>query len=146
MVKPAYVDSSVLVKHYILSEIESSHASRIIKDYQVYVSSIGRIEVISAFSRKFQLGEATVEEIDNLKGYFLSDCDRLGIVELREDVISEAQKLVFRVRLKALDSIHLASAIVLSGITDLAFPFITADKQLASAAENEGFKVIRLGI
>jgi len=146
MVKPAYVDSSVLVKHYIRSEIESSHASRIIKSHQVYVSSIGRIEVLSAFSRKSQLGEATAEEIDNLKGCFLSDCDRVGIVELREEVISEAQKLVFRVRLKTLDSIHLASAIVLTGITDLAFPFVTADKQLADAAEKEGFKVIRVGI
>lgn len=146
MVKPAYIDSSVLVKHYLRSEQGSSQASRLVKGHQVYVSSIGRIEVLSAFSRKGQQGEATAEEIDRVKRYFLSDCDSMGIVELREEVISEAQKLVFRVRLKTLDSIHLASAIVLTGITDLDFPFVTADKQLANAAEDEGFKVIRVGI
>lgn len=146
MVKPAYIDSSVLGKHYLRSELGSSQASRIVKGHQVYISSIGRIEVLSAFSRKGQRGEASVEEIAMLKGYFLSDCDSMGIVELREEVIAEAQKLVFRVRLKTLDSIHLASAIVLTGITALVFPFVTADRQLADAAEKEGFKVLRVGI
>jgi len=59
----------------------------------------------------------------------------MGIVELREEVISEAQDLVFRVSIKTLDSIHLASAIILKQIIETSYPFVTSDKQLAVAAE-----------
>lgn len=146
--KPAYVDSSVLVKHYAHSQGEKGTplASRIMGTHEVYVSSIAQIEVLSALSRKCKLGEASVEKIEEIKEDFLSDCEAMGIVELREDVIREAQKLVFRVQIKTLDAIHLASAIALKRITDIAFPFATSDKQLAVAAGKEGFEVIRVGI
>ena len=64
----------------------------------------------------------------------------MGIVELREEVISEAQDLVFRASIKTLDSIHLASAIILKQIIETSYPFVTSDKQLAVAAEKEGFE------
>ena len=59
----------------------------------------------------------------------------MGIVEPREEVISEAQDLLFRVSVKTLDSIHLASAIILKQIIETSYPFVTSDKQLAVAAE-----------
>lgn len=146
MVKLAYVDSSVLVKHYVENEKSSSHASQLIHSHKVYVSSIAQIEVLSALSRKYQLGEVSQEESTTLKKTFLSDCKKMGIVELREEVISEAQDLVFRVSIKTLDSIHLASAIILKQIIETSYPFVTSDKQLAVAAEKEGFEVIRIGL
>lgn len=146
MVKLAYVDSSVLVKHYVENEKSSSHASQLIHSHKVYVSSIAQIEVLSALSRKHQLGEVSQEESTTLKKSFLSDCKKMGIVELREEVISEAQDLVFRVSIKTLDSIHLASAIILKQIIETSYPFVTSDKKLAVAAEKEGFEVIRIGL
>ena len=146
MVKLAYVDSSVLVKHYVENEKSSSHASQLIHSHKVYVSSIAQIEVLSALSRKHQLGEVSQEESTTLKKTFLSDCKKMGVVELREEVISEAQDLVFRVSIKTLDSIHLASAIILKRIIETSYPFATSDKQLAVAAEKEGFEVIRIGL
>ena len=146
MVKLAYVDSSVLVKHYVENEKSSSHASQLIHSHKVYVSSIAQIEVLSALSRKHQLGEVSQEESTTLKKTFLSDCKKMGVVELREEVISEAQDLVFRVSIKTLDSIHLASAIILKQIIETSYPFVTSDKKLAVAAEKEGFEVIRIGL
>lgn len=146
MVKIAYVDSSVLVKHYVGSEEGSSHASELITSYKVYVSSIARVEVLSALARKLQMQEATVEDIERVKDAFLSNCKRIGMVEISDDVIREAQDLVFRIRIKTLDAIHLASSILLRRITELSFPLITADEKLATAAESQGFDVIGVGI
>lgn len=57
MVKIAYVDSSVLVKHYVENEAGSSFASKYITTYKVYASSIVQVEVFSALSRKLQMRE-----------------------------------------------------------------------------------------
>lgn len=146
MVKIAYVDSSVLVKHYVESEEGSSQASELITSYKVYVSSIARVEVLSALARKHQMQEASVEDIQRVKDAFLSNGERMGIVEVSDDVIREAQDLVFRIPIKTLDAVHLASSILLRRITELSFPLITADKKLATAAESEGFDVIGVGI
>ena len=146
MVKIAYLDSSVLVKHYVGSEKGSSHASELITSYKVYVSSIARVEVLSALARKLQIQEATAEDIGRVKEAFLSNCERIGIVEVSDDVIREAQDLVFRITIKTLDAIHLASSILLRRITELSFPLITADEKLATAAETQGFDVIGVGI
>ncbi|GFP21050.1 hypothetical protein HKBW3S06_00276 [Candidatus Hakubella thermalkaliphila] len=89
---------------------------------------------------------ATVEDIQRVKDAFLSNCKRIGMVEISDDVIREAQDLVFRIRIKTLDAIHLASSILLRRITELSFPLITADGKLATAAESQGFDVIGVGI
>jgi predicted nucleic acid-binding protein len=75
------------------------------------VSSIARVEVLSALARKLQMQEATVEGIGRVKDAFLSNCERIGMVEVSDDVIREAQDLVSRIRIKTLDAIHLASII-----------------------------------
>lgn len=146
MVRLAYIDSSVLVKHYVENEEGSSLASQYIESNRVYTSSIARIEVLSALSRKYQSGEISLEALSTIKNNFLKDCKRTGFVELENEIVEESQGLVFRVSIKTLDAIHLASAIILKRIVDISYPFLTSDKQLASAAEKEGFEVIRIGL
>lgn len=146
MVNLAYIDSSVLVKHYIATEEASGIASGIIQEYQAYTSSIAQIEVFSALSRKLHIAEVAAEDIDRIKADFLSDCKQMGIVEVKDEIIREAQRLVFTIPVKSLDAIHLSSAITLKKITGIAFPFVTADKQLAAAAEKEGFEVLKVGL
>lgn len=146
MVKIAYVDSSVFVKHYVENEAGSSFASKNITTYKAYASSIVQVEVFSALSRKIQMQEISKENMEKIKEMFISDCMRTGIIEVSDDVINEAQALVFKSSIKTLDAIHLASSIILRNITEITFPFITADKRLASAAEGERFEVIGIGI
>lgn len=146
MVKIAYVDSSVLVKHYVENEAGSSFASKYITTYKVYASSIVQVEVFSALSRKLQMREISKENVEKTKEMFLSDCMRTGMIEVSDDVINEAQALVFKSSIKTLDAIHLASSMILRNITEITFPFITADKKLALAAKGERFEVIEVGI
>jgi predicted nucleic acid-binding protein len=146
MVKIAYVDSSVMVKHYVEDEADSPLASKYITSYKLYASCIMQIEVFSALARKLQLQEISAKDVEKIKEAFLSDCLRIGMIEVSDEVIKEAQDLVFKTSLKTLDAIHLASSILLGRITEAAFPFITSDKKLALMAEKEGFKIIGIGI
>jgi len=146
MVNIAYVDSSALVKHYVESEAGSSFASKHITTHKAYASSIVQVEVFSALSRKLQMREISRESVGKIKEMFTSDCMRTGIIEVSDDVINEAQSLVFKLSIKTLDAIHLASSIILRRITEETFPFITADKRLAYAAKREKFEVIGIGI
>ena len=146
MVKIAYVDSSVLVKHYLESEIDSFQASRYITSYKVYASAISKVEVLSALARKFQLKEILKEEVKEIKDIFILDCQRIGFIEVSDDVIKEAQRLVFSYSIKTLDALHLSSAILLRRIIEASFPLITADKKMIVVAESEGFEVIGVGI
>ena len=146
MVRLAYADSSVLVKHYVGNEEGSELASQYIESSRIYTSSIARIEVLSALSRKYQFGEMSLDALSSIKNNFLKDCKKTGFVELENEIVEESQGLVFRVSIKTLDAIHLASAVILKRITDIQCPFLTSDKQLASAAEKEGFEVVRIGL
>lgn len=143
--KIAYVDTSVLVKHYVESEESSAYASELIVDHRVYVSVIAQVELFSALARKLQMKEIPAEDAKRVKNAFLSDCKRMGFIEVSDGVIKEAQNLVFKSSIKTLDAIHLASSITLRDIIDTSLPFITADKKLASAAKSEGFEVIGVG-
>ncbi len=142
----AYVDTSALVKHYVKNEIDSSLTSEYLTSYKLYTSTILHIEVYSALARKLQLQEISLEYLKKIKGMFISDSQMIGFIEISNKVINEAQKLVFRLSIKTLDSIHLASTIILRKIIDVKFPLITADKKLAFAAEKEGFQVIKVGL
>ncbi|MDO8141561.1 MAG: type II toxin-antitoxin system VapC family toxin [Candidatus Brocadiales bacterium] len=146
MVKIAYVDSSVWIKHYVESEKASAYASQLLTDYKVFASVITQVEVFSALARKFQLQEISIEDVKKIKDAFRSDCQRAGMIEVSDDVVNEVQNLVFRTTIKTLDAIHLASYILLKRETEVSFPLITADNKLASAANKESFEVIGVGI
>lgn len=62
--KIAYVDSSVLVKHYVESEKASTHATQLITGHKVYVSAIAEVEVFSALARKLHERENSMETLN----------------------------------------------------------------------------------
>lgn len=146
MVKIAYIDSSVIVKHYAETEKGSFYASQLIKKHDIYLSAIAKIEILSALSQKFRSGEISNQDRQYIKNTFLSDCHTMYFIQVSDDVIAQAQHLVLTHTIKSLDAIHLASAIVLQKITETSFPFITADKRLAAIAEKESFPTIQVGV
>lgn len=146
MVKIAYVDSSVWVKHYVESEKASDYASQLLGNYKVFSSIIIQVEVFSALARKLQLKETSVENVKKICDTFRLDCQKVVMIEVSDDVIKEAQNLVFRNTLKTLDAIHVASSILLRKEIEVPFPLITADHKLASVANRESFEVVGVGI
>lgn len=134
------------VKHSVESEKASDSASQLLCGYKVFVSGIIQIEIFSALARKLQLKEISAEGVKKICEAFRSGCQRAVMIELSEDVINEAQNLVFRNTIKTLDAIHIASSILLRQEVEVSFPLITADNELASVAKKESFEIIRVGI
>lgn len=137
MVEAAYFDSSVLVKLYDLSEKGTREAQKLFRTYRACSSMLLYPEVISALARKERRGELSKKDIQEVLTAFKRDYSRILLVGLSDDVMQQSERLLFTHPLTALDSIHLASAIVLGKQLEQSIPFATADKDLASAAQKE---------
>jgi len=123
----AYVDASALTK-LILDERESAAMRRwYVEADQVLCSRIGIVETRRAIARQ-------AHDPAHLDAILSS----IGIIEL-DAPIARSAATVLPAGLKTLDSIHLASALALSGQIDA---FVTYDVRLADAARAAGLPVV----
>lgn len=127
--KKAYFDASAIVK---LSYSEAESQSLI--DYLcgqplwAVTSVVADVEVRQALHRLKSLGAETE---DHVRGFFL--------VELSRDIRDRA--VMLGARLRALDAIHLATALALDDDVDV----VTYDDRLAAAAREQGLRVVQPG-
>jgi uncharacterized protein len=123
----AYFDASAIVK---LSR-EEAHSQSLI-DYlddgplEVSTSVVAEVEVAVALRR------VAADFADAVTGFYL--------VALDEDVRKLASQL--RVPLRALDAIHVGTALA---IADRDLEFVTYDDRMAAAAHDAGLRVVRPG-
>ena len=109
-----------------------------------------RVEVASALARRTREGRLTTERRDEIYARFLDDLLGFVVVELDEVVLVRAAVLARTspadAPLRALDAIHLASALKVfeefAAANDARGPFVTADRPLQRAAMWAGLPVI----
>ena len=137
-----YVDTSALIKRY-LTEVGSTWIENITdlaSGNIIVICDLTAVEVFSTLARRRR--EATIAPADVLvlQTQFLADFGQeyLSIV-LENVVLSRARDLLNRYPLRSLDAIQLASAIEASIILGEPMTFVSADKNLLSAALGEGF-------
>lgn len=148
-----YMDSSGLVKHYLL-ETGSAWVNSLMDatttsgEWQnaVFLSKIGVVEVVAAIARRHKMGQITTESKANLITVFLDDCvGRFSALNLDDTVIGTAVNLTQRHPLRGYDAVHLATALMLNeALTDEALEpltFVSADDVLCQSAEAEGLMV-----
>jgi hypothetical protein len=124
----AYVDASALVK-LVLDEPDAPPMRRWYVDHErVATSRIGVIETHRATARKSS---------DRL--HLDAVLRSVEIVELDREIARQAQS-IGPATLRALDAIHLATALALGGEIDA---FVTYDDRLADAARLVGLPVVR---
>ncbi len=144
-----FFDSSALVKNYII-ETGSNWVQNILNETAqnaIYVVSITKVEVVSAFSRRSKmyqtLDNPALRSYQKFKADFVSSFRPIGV---DNSLIELAVAVTERHALRGYDSIQLAGAISLSqDLSSLNLPpttFVSADEELNSAAISEGFKVI----
>lgn len=145
-----YFDTSGLVKRY-LDEIGSPWV-RAITDAQatgsalpqvVAIVSIGIVEAISAFSRRYRNGLINEHERQTATNLFLSHTQgEYEILPVDSSIIDLATDLVQRHPLRGYDAVHLAAALRLRDrlvTAGLAAPtFVSADRNLCTLARAEG--------
>jgi uncharacterized protein len=139
-----YWDTSALVKHYV-----EESGSRQITQWQrsVRVSSvIAYVEMHSAFSRRRRSGHLTALQYRSAVDQFFADWKAYVRIPVHDDILNRAAHLIDRHALRALDALHLATALQLQHDTETPTEMISADAALLGAAAAEGLIVHRIAL
>jgi predicted nucleic acid-binding protein len=108
-------------------------------DKALLVSVLAALEVRSAVRRREALGDISPNDAQQVIHTLLLETGRLVELPITAPIVAQANSIIDTHRLKALDAVQLASAIVvsqsLSAPQDLGF--VTSDKRLAEAAQKE---------
>ncbi|MSQ14501.1 MAG: hypothetical protein EXR50_01370 [Dehalococcoidia bacterium] len=133
-----YVDTSALAKRYLL-EPGTPWVNALLVSEPFAISHLAIVELGSVLARRTQEGAISPDTRDATFRTFLSDKERLVVIELSLEVVLEAATIL-------LDALHVASA-------RLAFArarrqemvtgaFVTADQQLVNAARWAGLTAL----
>ena len=142
-----FVDTSALVKRYILTETGAAAMRTLFDapDIVVLIARVTPVEVASAFSRRQREGKISPAQRESLwKAFRLHLAADYDMIEPDEEVWRTAERLIIDHPLRAYDAVQLASALrasVIAGGDPPGFRFCTADLRQAAAGEREGLAV-----
>jgi predicted nucleic acid-binding protein len=139
----AYFDTSVLAKRY-LTEPGSFQARVLIRKYRCVTSVLTPVELFSAFVRRRLSGELNDRAFAAVKSRANRDRERGEFVAVNESLLRQAEQVI-RVRgIKALDAVHIASALTFRDDSGAHTSFISADEKQLDAAIASGMQVERV--
>ncbi len=116
----------------------------------IYGVSIAQVEVVSAIARRLKSGTLTISDASTAATQFKYDfINDFRIVEIERLLLDRAVTLSEKYALRGYDAVQLAAALeVYANLINLkidfnrsTFTFVSADKELNSAAQNEGLTV-----
>ena len=149
-----YLDSSVLIKHYVREPGTDAVHVKIKQESQpsgIFISDLGYAEILATIGKRVRENLLRQKEGEELSERFLADwLFALGHVELTAGVLGLIPGLLKRHPLRGADAIHLASALWLRDALKLGksldpsagiLEFATSDKQLKTAAALEGLRI-----
>ena len=139
-----YLDTSALVKNFVVEDGTEMVEQAIEDAYSVRVSEIAYPEARSAFARLRREDAISVVSIRSLIGFLDEDWERRAYNPITPDaeVCRRAGELAGKHSLRAYDAVHLASALHLRsnyrpGTAGDIVHFLTFDERLRRAAEAE---------
>jgi len=137
----AYFDTSTYLKLYLL-ENGSEEARSLVSKYRVLSSAILLTECFSALSRKKE-AEGVGERIFNqVVRIIREDMCYVEMINVTEIVLARAEEIVVHTTARALDAIHIASALTFQNITTISLSFITSDRKQYAVAATQGLNTI----
>ena len=136
----SFFDSSAFAKRFIEEE-DSDEVDKICKkSTSIALSSLCVPEIISTLNRRLREKYITKKEYTKIKERLIEEIVDATIVNILPEVISESITLLEKNKLRTIDSIHIASALLWQ--PDI---FISSDKRQISAAKKSGLKVKYIG-
>ena len=129
----AYFDTSVLVKRYV-REDGSDQAQKLLQKYRFISSAITPVEASTSFRRRKDSGDIERRHFDAIIKRFDTDRQSWELIETGKDVLDRAERLGRENKVRALDTVHLASAILFTEAIRRSVPFLTADSAQRDAA------------
>ncbi len=137
----AYFDTSSLVKRY-LREKGSLEVRRLLRRYGVLSSSLMPVELFSALTRRHGQKDLSDRDYTAILSRIKRDRDFWELVEIGAPVLARAEELALSLRVRTLDAIHVASAVVFREFTARSLLFVTSDERQFEAAKQCGLEVI----
>ncbi len=137
-----YFDSSSIVKWFF--DEPNADLARGIRERAdfVFTSVVSFPEVISAMYRAMKEGRCSKSDMELVREEFLRIWPDFRWIRVSERLIQQAGQLIFRHGLRAYDSIHLASALVLKEEGEALDLFFSCfDRNLNLAASREDFAI-----
>ena len=141
----AYFDTSALVKRYV-KEDGAVQARALLRRHRFLSSAILPVEALAALGRRRQAGDLTEQDHSAILGRLQRDRAHWELVDPTRPVLARAEQLAGAQALRALDALHVASALEFRISTELRVPFITADRRQREGAERAGLDVVWIGV
>ena len=138
-----YFDTSALIKLYVEEEGSSAVRDLMASLDLAASSNVLPVELRGSLARMSRSARLDATSYDRARADFEEDWPAMTVVPATGVVLAHAAELAERHFLKALDAIHLASALTLSGHED-DLVLSTWDRPLLDAASAEGIRVIPL--
>jgi predicted nucleic acid-binding protein len=140
----ANFDTSVLVKAY-WEEPGTLEAADLLARHSLLSSVIAPIELLSALFRRRASGALNEAQVSHVSTRIERDRKRWTLIPPDAAVLERAEPLVQAGRIRTLDALHLASALVFQASSGLTIPFITADLRQREVATRAGLSVVWVG-
>lgn len=137
-----YFDASALVKAYKAEKGTAKVVQLLTSQEQFFSSRVCYAEVLFALRRAREALEISEQDFWRKVGEFESHWDTCDIVQLSDPVGRILKDSVLKYSLRALDAIHLASALWLKQFFNLDVTFICADDRLLAAASEEQLSIL----
>jgi predicted nucleic acid-binding protein len=132
-----FFDSSAFARRYLREAGSDTVLDWCDKATEIVLSGIALPEIISAFCRLRREKHLSEAQYRQLKGLLLADIADVAIADLTPVVMAEALASLESSPLRAMDAIHIGSAVALK-----VEAFVTGDQRQAEAARRAGLKVV----
>jgi hypothetical protein len=141
----AYFDTSALIKRYV-EELGRREVLDLLRNNRCLISALLPVEVRSALRRRVGDGTLDAKRVRAIVKRFAADRPYWTVIEVSSDVLGAAEALSGAHPLRALDSIHVASAKLFGDRTaSQGFTFVSADARQTAVAQALGLKTHFVG-
>lgn len=137
----AYFDTSTYLKLYV-QENGTEEARSLVNEHKALSSAILLTECFSALSRKREAGEIEDRILTRLVKTIREELQHVEIINLTDLVLTRAEEIVLHSTARALDAIHIASALFIQDMSKIPLTFITSDRKQYAVAAMQGLSTV----
>jgi predicted nucleic acid-binding protein len=135
------MDASALVKRYSQEQGTDAVLRLLATANRVFTSKIAYVELMMTFRRKQAEGTLSEQQFSDLRRRLEQDRYSWILIEVSDEILEIVKKRVIRHSLRALDAIHLSSALLTKKLVGKKLTFVCSDQKLQEAATAQGLTV-----
>jgi predicted nucleic acid-binding protein len=137
-----YLDTSALVKRYLVEEGSTDVARWISQSRPISTSLITRAEMGAAITKAIRMNLINPDQGQYALNWFRTEWETLGRLPIHEATVQRADELACRHGLRGYDAVHLACALLYGEGLGEQVTLATYDRRLWQAGQTEGLIVL----